>query len=168
MNDGTMTVDIFNTLRDHLGLQDQMKINALLKSGMSMEEVIGYFLKGGLDEASMLEEDFEIDVEAEQEDDGALEDVENISGNVSAPIPTSTTVKTTTTTTKATTTTRATTTTKATTTTAKATTVKATTRTAATTVLSAVPRMEPRSLATRTTNHLLALALPILLILTIC
>ena len=179
LNDGTMTVDIFNTLRDHNGLQDQMKINALLKSGMSMEEVIGYFLKGGIDEASMLEEDFEIDVEAEQEDDAALEDVENIAGMVSTPIPTSTTVKTTTTitttkatttTTKATTTTtRATTTTKATTTTAKATTAKATTRAAATTVLSAVPRMEPRSLATpQTLGGGPALALPLLLILTIC
>ena len=107
-----MTVDIFNTLRDLLGLQDQMKVDALLKGGMSMEQVIGYFLEGGIDEPSMLEEHFEIDVEAdeEHEDDGALEDVETM---ISTPIPTSTTKKTTTTT-KATTTTKRTTTTRST------------------------------------------------------
>ena len=44
------TEDIFNTLRSQLGVDDQAKIDAMLAKGMSMEQIINHFMKGGMDE----------------------------------------------------------------------------------------------------------------------
>merc|ERR1719500_2251830 len=44
------TEDIFNTLRSQLGVEDQAKIDAMLAKGMTMEQIINHFMKGGMDE----------------------------------------------------------------------------------------------------------------------
>ena len=67
-NGSFSTSFIMNTLRNGLGPEDQMKIDALLKSGASMEQVIGYFLEGALDQ-----QHFEIDVETGEEENKRLE-----------------------------------------------------------------------------------------------
>ena len=44
------TEEVFNTLRDQLSKEDQAKIDELLKKGMSMDQIIKHFMKGGMDE----------------------------------------------------------------------------------------------------------------------
>ena len=44
------TEEVFNTLRDQLSKEDQAKIDELLEKGMSMDQIIKHFMKGGMDE----------------------------------------------------------------------------------------------------------------------
>ena len=44
------TEEVFNTLRNQLPEEDQAKIDEMLKKGMSMDQIIKHFMKGGMDE----------------------------------------------------------------------------------------------------------------------
>ena len=44
------TEDVFNTLRAQLSESDQAKVDEMLKKGMSMNDIINHFMKGGMDE----------------------------------------------------------------------------------------------------------------------
>ena len=44
------TEEVFNTLRDQLSKEDQAKIDEMLEKGMSMDQIIKHFMKGGMDE----------------------------------------------------------------------------------------------------------------------
>ena len=53
MNDpNANTEDVFNALRSQLGSDDQEKIDEMLKKGMSMDQIIKHFMKGGMDEVT--------------------------------------------------------------------------------------------------------------------
>ena len=44
------TEDVFNTMRAQLSDSDQAKVDEMLKKGMSMNDIINHFMKGGMDE----------------------------------------------------------------------------------------------------------------------
>ena len=44
------TEEVFNALRSQLNMEDQEKIDAMLKDGMTMDQIINHFMKGGMDE----------------------------------------------------------------------------------------------------------------------
>merc|ERR1712066_1075704 len=44
------TEEVFNTLRSQLNASDQAKVDEMLKKGMSMNDIINHFMKGGMDE----------------------------------------------------------------------------------------------------------------------
>merc|ERR1711971_969985 len=44
------TEDVFNTMRGQLSDSDQAKVDEMLKKGMSMNDIINHFMKGGMDE----------------------------------------------------------------------------------------------------------------------
>ena len=51
MNDpNASTEEVFNTMREQLTEEDQAKIDEMLKKGMSMDQIIKHFMKGGMDE----------------------------------------------------------------------------------------------------------------------
>lgn len=51
LNDPNMsTEDVFNTLRNQLPADDQKKVEEMLKKGMTMDQIINHFMKGGMDE----------------------------------------------------------------------------------------------------------------------
>jgi len=51
MNDpNASTEDVFNVMKSQLGAEDQKKIEEMLKKGMTMDQIINHFMKGGMDE----------------------------------------------------------------------------------------------------------------------
>merc|ERR1719312_632610 len=44
------TEDVFNIMKSQLGAEDQKKIEEMLKKGMTMDQIINHFMKGGMDE----------------------------------------------------------------------------------------------------------------------
>jgi len=48
-NPNASTEDVFNALRNQLGANDQAKIDELLKSGMTMDEIVKKFMEGGIE-----------------------------------------------------------------------------------------------------------------------
>merc|ERR1719317_1310920 len=51
MNDpSASTEDVFNVMKSQLGAEDQKKIEEMLKKGMTMDQIINHFMKGGMDE----------------------------------------------------------------------------------------------------------------------
>merc|ERR1719312_2098649 len=51
MNDpNASTEDVFNIMKSQLGAEDQKKIEEMLKKGMTMDQIINHFMKGGMDE----------------------------------------------------------------------------------------------------------------------
>lgn len=52
LNDPNMsTEDVFNALKNQLPADDQKKVEEMLKKGMTMDQIINHFMKGGMDEA---------------------------------------------------------------------------------------------------------------------
>merc|ERR1719233_595974 len=51
MNDpNASTEDVFNVMKSQLGAEDQKKVEEMLKKGMTMDQIINHFMKGGMDE----------------------------------------------------------------------------------------------------------------------